>query len=104
MADAPQIKISCSLYKIKTGSRALSIADPALWNALPMSIRNAQTVLAFRKLLKSHLFGVWLSRPSSSVAQHPVDVPALSWIMTHDHAKDLCASALGSLGRYRFFI
>ena len=95
MADAPQIKVSCSLYKIKTGSRALS-----------MSTRNAQTVVAFRKLLKSHLLGVWLSRPSSSVAQHPVDVdvPALSWIMTHDHAKELCAYALGSLRRYRFFI
>ena len=25
----------------------------------------------------------------------PVDEPALAWIMTHDHAKDLCASELG---------
>ena len=43
------------LIKIKTGSRAFSISGPALWNALPVLIRNAETILTFRKLLKSHL-------------------------------------------------
>ena len=44
--------------KTKTGSRAFSTSGPALhvWNALPVPIRNAETILAFRKLLKSHLF------------------------------------------------
>ena len=42
--------------KTKTGSRACSISGPALWNALPVSIHNAKTILTFRKLLKSHLF------------------------------------------------
>ena len=42
--------------KTKTGSRAFSISDPALWDALPVPIRNAKTNLTFRKLLKSHLF------------------------------------------------
>ena len=42
--------------KTKTGSRAFSISGPALWNALPVPIRNAKTILTFRKLLKSHLF------------------------------------------------
>ena len=42
--------------KTKTGSRAFSISGPALWNALPVQIRNAKTILTFRKLLKSHLF------------------------------------------------
>ena len=60
--------------KTKTGSRAFSISGPALWNALPVPIRNAKTILTFRKLLKS-----------------------LASIMTHDHAKDLCASELGPL-------
>ena len=32
------------------------MAGPALWNALPVPIRKAQTILTFRKLLKSHLF------------------------------------------------
>ena len=42
--------------KTKTGSRALSIYCPAIWKALPVPIRNAKTILTFRKLLKSHLF------------------------------------------------
>ena len=42
--------------KTKTGSRAFSISGPALWNALPVPIRNAKTILTVRKLLKSHLF------------------------------------------------
>ena len=42
--------------RIKTGSRAFSISGPVLWNALPVPIRNAKTILTFRKLLKSHLF------------------------------------------------
>ena len=42
--------------KTKTGSRAFSISGPALWNALPVPIRNAKTILTLRKLLKSHLF------------------------------------------------
>ena len=35
--------------------------------------------------------------PSPSAARLPVDEPALASIMTHDHAKDLCASELGPL-------
>ena len=42
--------------KTKTGSRAFSISSPALWNTLPVPIRNAETILTFRKLHKSHLF------------------------------------------------
>ena len=47
--------------KTKTGSRASSISGPALWNALPVPIRNAKTILTFRKLLKSHLFDLAIS-------------------------------------------
>ena len=42
--------------KTKTGLRAFSMSGPALWNALLVPIRNAKTILTFRKLLKSHLF------------------------------------------------
>ena len=34
----------------KTESRASSITGTALWNALPVPIRNAQTNLTFREL------------------------------------------------------
>ena len=44
-----------SRIKTKNGSRAFSIPGPALWNALPVLIRNVNTILTFRKLLKSHL-------------------------------------------------
>ena len=84
--------------KIKTGSRVFSIFGSALWNALLVPMRYAHTILTFGKILKSHLhYLIWLSHPSSSVAQLPVDEPALASIMTHDHANDLCASELGSL-------
>ena len=64
------VRLKCSRYlrstnsnrfvvpriQTKTGSRAFSISGPALWNTLPVPIRNAKTILTFRKLLKSHLF------------------------------------------------
>jgi len=38
------------------GDRAFSCAAPKLWNSLPEDIRNAQTLVIFRKKLKTHLF------------------------------------------------
>ena len=38
-----------------------------------------------------------LSHPSPLAARLPVGEPALALILTHDHAKDLCASELGPL-------
>ena len=69
--------------KTKTGSRAFSISGPVLWNALPVPIRNAKTILTFRKLLKTHLFDLAF-HPSRSAARLPVDEPALASIMTHE--------------------
>ena len=37
--------------KTETGSRAFSISGLALWNALPVPVRNAKTILTFMKLL-----------------------------------------------------
>ena len=34
----------------------LYISGPALWNALPVPLRNAETILTLRILLNSHLF------------------------------------------------
>ena len=64
------VRLKCSKYlrttnsnrfvvprmKTKTGSRVFSISGPALWNALPVPIRKAKTILTFWKLLKSRLF------------------------------------------------
>jgi len=38
------------------GDQAFSIAAPRLWNTLPLMIRNAQSVSAFKRLLKTDLF------------------------------------------------
>ena len=46
--------------KTKTGTRVLSLSGPASWNALSVPIRNGETILTFRKLLKSHLFDLAL--------------------------------------------
>ena len=40
----------------KAGDRAFSIAAPRLWDALPASIRSADNLTTFKRLLKSHLF------------------------------------------------
>ena len=64
------VRLKCSKYlrptnsnnfvvphiKTKTRPRAFSLSEPDLWNALYEPIRNAKTLLLFRKLLKSHLF------------------------------------------------
>ena len=79
--------------KTKTRSRAFSISGPALLNALPVPIRITETILTVRELLnRSHL--IWLSHTSSSATRLPVDEPALTSIMTHAHARNLCASEL----------
>ena len=38
------------------GERAVKHAAPSLWNNLPESIRNANTLATFKKVLKTHLF------------------------------------------------
>ena len=50
-------KLFVPRVKTKTGSRAFSVAGPTLWNALPITIKNAETLLSFRRLLKTHFFG-----------------------------------------------
>jgi len=37
-------------------NQAFSIAGPAAWNSLPLDIRNASTLCAFKNLLKTNLF------------------------------------------------
>ena len=38
------------------GRRSFSYAAPTIWNLLPLSLRNTKSTLAFRSLLKTHLF------------------------------------------------
>ena len=45
------------------GDRAFSAAAPALWNALPLTIRRAQSIGVFKSLLKTHLFSLAFNVP-----------------------------------------
>ena len=38
------------------GERAIVVADPTLWNAVPVHIRNSPTIAHFKTQLKTHLF------------------------------------------------
>ena len=42
----------------KVNEKAFSIAAPKLWNKLPRSIRKSESVLTFKKSLKTHLFKI----------------------------------------------
>ncbi|XP_060780506.1 NACHT, LRR and PYD domains-containing protein 3-like [Neoarius graeffei] len=47
--------ITTSKYRT-LGDRAFAIAAPTLWNSLPLAIRNSDTLLSFKRHLKTHLF------------------------------------------------
>ena len=49
--------IPCHWSRLKTvGDRAFSVAGPREWNRLPGEIRDCQTLGAFKRKLKTHLF------------------------------------------------
>ena len=50
--------LSVPRVRSKTGARAFSYCAPFLWNSLPLSLRSAQSLLTFRKQLKTYLFGL----------------------------------------------
>ena len=37
--------------------RSFSVATPTLWNDLPISVKQANTLVQFKSLLKTYLFG-----------------------------------------------
>ena len=51
------LQISTPRTKSKTfADHSFSVAAPTLWNSLPYHIRSVNSVLTFKKLLKTHLF------------------------------------------------
>jgi len=41
------------------GDRCFAAAGPRLWNTLPVHLRQYDSLGQFKRLLKTHLFGVW---------------------------------------------
>ena len=57
LRSSSQLLLSIPKSRLATcGDRAFAIAAPKLWNSLPLSIRSSETVDAFKKRLKTHLF------------------------------------------------
>ncbi len=53
------MKIVCTfstIYIVCSGDRAFSVAAPALWNVLPLSIKVSSSMDIFKKDLKTYLF------------------------------------------------
>ena len=42
--------------KTKAGTRAFSVAAPAVWNSLPASVKSQGNIISFRRHLKTYLF------------------------------------------------
>ena len=61
--------ISLSVPRVKTNSGAVAFHfwAPSLWNNLPLSVRSAISVAAFKKHLKTHLFDLAFPPESSAL-------------------------------------
>jgi len=51
-------------HNLSFGSRAFRISAPHIWNSLPTNIREAHSLLTFRRHLKTHYFQSAVSTPS----------------------------------------
>ena len=59
LRSADQLLLNVPRTKSKLrGGRCFSVAAPTLWNNLPLHIRQAATLSAFKSLLKTHLFSL----------------------------------------------
>ena len=56
-------------HNLSFGSRAFCVSAPHIWNALPSNIREAQSVLTFRRHLKTNCFQSAFSTPYQPARQ-----------------------------------
>ena len=55
-ANSVLLEFPSKISKNKSGDRAFVYAAPTLWNKLPVHIRTSNSLLNFKKQLKTHLF------------------------------------------------
>ncbi|KXJ15608.1 hypothetical protein AC249_AIPGENE21209 [Exaiptasia diaphana] len=59
LRSSKELLLSVKPYSMKTyGSRSFSVAAPTLWNSLPSDLRNIDSLLSFKKELKTYLFSL----------------------------------------------
>ena len=56
-SDKGLLEVPVTNLKTK-GDRAFAVVAPTLWNALPLALKNAESVDGFKRLLKTHLFNM----------------------------------------------
>jgi len=56
LRSADSLTFDIPRMRTRMGDRALSVAGPRAWNALPADIRCAPSLDTFKKHLKAHLF------------------------------------------------
>ena len=56
LRSADSLTFDIPRTRTRLGDRALSVAGPSAWNALPADIRCAVSLDTFKKRIKSHLF------------------------------------------------
>ena len=44
------------ILRVKTGTRAFSVAAPTVWNSLPASVNSEGNIVSFRRRLRTYLF------------------------------------------------
>ena len=56
LRSASSTNYSVPRTRTKFGDRAISVAGPVVWNSLPASVREADSLYSFKRKLKTHLF------------------------------------------------
>ena len=67
--DAQNPRWLCATSLAPIGSRAFHISAPHIWNSLPTNFREAQSLLTFRRHLKTHYFQSAFSTPYRAACQ-----------------------------------
>src|SRR6188508_233097 len=58
LRSASTLMLRKPLARKKVGERGFSVAAPAAWNELPLSVKNSQSLTVFKSQLKTHLFSL----------------------------------------------
>jgi len=53
--------MTCAVRRTRTtyGDRCFAVAGPRVWNSLPTELRQSDSLIQFKRRLKTHLFGLW---------------------------------------------
>jgi len=62
LRSGKQLLLTVPRAKLAIGQRAFSYSSPVIWNAIPLSVRDAPSISTFKRRLKSFYFNSLLSK------------------------------------------